>query len=243
MSSEIGRSLYASTSSGEEQYDPTQWFVSDGNIKLNHYTSSYTDAFARVSSNGYAYTNADGLDLLYPNATAHPTKATVEMRIRSYSLFSSTRWAVRFGGTEIYYASRNFTSYETYTSGTLTSSSITSSYKGSSRIDVYGSSSNGGIRFVRITLYFMRYDFSATAGSGVTSASVSSSTGYDGDPVTFSCVVPTGYVFDGWYNGNTLVSSLPHCKRRGFELDSKSAPRHPQRHRLLLLRHGHIAIH
>lgn len=53
---------------------------------------------------------------------------------------------------------------------------------------------------------FTRYDFSASAGMGIESATATAN-GYDGDPITFSASLQSGYDFDGWYNGGTKVSS------------------------------------
>ena len=65
----------------------------------------------------------------------------------------------------------------------------------------------GGDEGIDITLYFTRYDFSASTSTGIASASVSSTTGYDGDTITFTASLQSGYTFDGWYSGSTKVSS------------------------------------
>lgn len=158
---------------------------------------------ARVSlfTTGYATFNDAAKNILYPNSTAHPVKADASM---THSGLGVNRF--QFEGTQIFSAADK----KTETRTNLTNSQILNSTKSTEIrfvLDANGAFAACNLESASITLYFTRYDFSAVAGSGVTSASVSSSTGYDGDSITFSCVIPTGYVFDGWYNGSTLVSS------------------------------------
>lgn len=53
---------------------------------------------------------------------------------------------------------------------------------------------------------FNRYSFGALADAN-TSTSLSSSSGFDGDEITFQATPKSGYVFDGWYDGTTRVST------------------------------------
>lgn len=159
--------------------------------------------------------NTEAKSLLYPNDIAKPIKADVSMSgCRESVLFVTfkARVAVYFNGNAVLYKHFSGTSTETETETNITSQSVTGSNKGTAITISLGREDGTGTRGVsiitgNITLYFTRYDFSAVAGTGVTSVSVSSSTGYDGDSVTFSCVLQSGYEFDGWYNGSTKVSS------------------------------------
>ena len=59
----------------------------------------------------------------------------------------------------------------------------------------------GACSIGQLTLYFKRYVCAAmTAGSGVTSATVSDAEPWDGDNVTFTATLAAGAVFDGWYS-------------------------------------------
>lgn len=159
----------------------------------------------------WTYKNFDK-NSLYPNSTAKPYQANFSISIwRDWYIVSQTvRGKINYNGTEKCSINTSSSQSTKTDSTSSTGGEVTGYNKGSATIQLgyYGSSNLMAIDVSgTVTHYFYRYDFSATAGTGVTSASVSSSTGYDGDKITFSCVIPTGYVFDGWYNGNTKVSS------------------------------------
>jgi len=172
--------------------------------------SAYGVAFSVFTTAKYAnswITLKDaGKNELFPNSTVKPIKA-------DYS-FRTQRTGINTCKIEAYVAGTNIFTQDTG-SGKVThdltnktDSAITNSNK-SSEIKFYlthGATTSIAIIWLNITYYFTRYDFSATAGSNVTSASVSSSTGYDGDTITYSCVTDGG-TFDGWYNGSTRVST------------------------------------
>ncbi len=147
---------------------------------------------------------------LYPNATAHPFKADFSYQLKcSYGISSTAYGLIQIGGTSFLSNSTSSKSYQSYSESGKTDSAIVNSTRGTTiraGLQSWNIFVDACMNSANVTLYFTRYDFSASAGSGVTSASVSSSTGYDGDTVTFSCVIPTGYAFDGWYSGNTKVS-------------------------------------
>lgn len=189
----------------------------DAQIPLSWQSGTRAWGVRKNGGSGTVKLTASAMDKLFPNATAHPTSMTFTQSVNRLSVIASGavptfNWHV--DDTEII-KNENITSgsFNSYTY-TVTSSAVTDSNR-SSVFDIYGQAGTiilidtATIAFDTITVSadFTRYDFWAAAGSGVTSASVSSSTGYDGDTVTFSCVIPTGYVFDGWYNGTTLVSS------------------------------------
>jgi uncharacterized repeat protein (TIGR02543 family) len=86
--------------------------------------------------------------------------------------------------------------------------------------DVYAFSESGNTLTIRLvgtdvnknaTAHFTPIEYSVTANAGAGgSASVSSADGapyYYNEEVTFTAVPDSGYAFDGWYNGSTLVSN------------------------------------
>lgn len=151
---------------------------------------------------------------LFPNDTAKPFRADFSVTVRRdwYLVGSPTAYGkLVCNGVEKAYQKNDSESAKTNSLTGDTSSEVVNNTRGTTTLTASVRINNSTCSAVLVsaiaTYYFTRYDFSATAGSGVTSASVSSSTGYDGDTVTFSCVIPTGYAFDGWYSGNTKVSS------------------------------------
>jgi len=156
--------------------------------------------------------NSTAMGILYPNSAARPTKATIQMSgCRSASLFGAKADVMLyFNGGRVY--DENFTSQSTETvkHENLTDSVITGSTKGSTikvelkRLTGYNSVSVNIVSGF-ITLFFNQYSFSASGEN--CSAQVSSATGFDGDTVTYSCTPTAGAVFNGWYNGSTLVST------------------------------------
>ena len=179
-------------------------------------SSQYAFAVAAYQGTGTIVLNDAAKKKLYPNATAKPTRVTGNYKLHvsannlnnNYMNFVMNGSTIKEGSGKISKDSPVTYSFDNSSSAVTdyTRDNSDIHYAGRAYI-VLGLIMADAVSTANITFYFTRYDFSATADTGVTSASVSSSTGYDGDTVTFSCVIPTGYVFDGWYNGTTLVSS------------------------------------
>lgn len=155
------------------------------------------------NANGYGTLTASAMDALFPNAAAHPTSISVSALLESGN--SNSYIALEFDETEV--ARQNAPTSAGVRYFNSSAEKVTGSSKGSSiRFHTHKNSSltwcdiqySSGNELV-ITLYFNRYDFSAVGMGGV-SASVSSATGFDGDSITWSANVQSGYSFDGWYS-------------------------------------------
>jgi len=160
-----------------------------------------------------AYINTAGMKELYPNDTAHPVKADILMRCMSYrSILAPGKSYLnfRFNGTSVLNGTSSASSYADYSVTGSTDAAITGSNRNSDltfclRGDA--SSTQGVMLRGSVTLYFNCYDCKAVAGAEISSVSVSSATGFDGDRITYSCSIQSGAKFVGWYNGSTLVSA------------------------------------
>lgn len=165
------------------------------------------------SNQHYMELNTTAKNILYPNGSAKPTKAYYFARLKrsGFSIITSRKAfsIVYIDGTNVLSVSTNDSSDNgVYLDNFSSSTAVTSSTRNSSlRVGGYSEAVKSGLFEATITMYFTRYDFSASVGANVVSASVSSSTGYDGDSITYSCVLASGATFDGWYDGNTRVST------------------------------------
>lgn len=159
-----------------------------------------------AGSSGYATLKDSAKSILYPNAIAHPLYVSIATRVNTSS--GTQHIYLQFDGTEV------------------ASTSVTSSTKAWEAISdadaVKASTIDSVIRFffyksvgpsnnmedsLTIDLAFTQYDFAASAGTGIASATVDKSTGFDGDTITFTATMEDGYAFEGWYNGDTLIST------------------------------------
>ena len=194
----------------------TYWTAGSGmDFQASPYGVQCCMSVAGKTSYCYATVNNAGKNVLFPNATAHPVKLDFKGYIgNDLSIGSHTNYGAFFvSGTQLaagsYSGSMGMVPYSTTGN---TNAVVTGAIK-STEIKI-GMKTSGSLYHARfndsgdsyVTLYFNRYDFSASAGTGVVSSSVSSSTGYDGDSITFSCILESGAIFDGWYNGSTKVS-------------------------------------
>lgn len=199
-------------------YDNCQtYYTSDGNAKVHTTQLSIKQQaclpYASNSTDGWVQLNSAAMSVLYPNATAHPTSCYY---FYYYGAVSCNNPLVKlmFNGTQISSGSGNTngeSKTDTISDTCVTTSTMSSVIKfeihRSQKYLSYVGFGFGDSTQTKFTLYFTRYDFSATAGSNVSTVSVSSSTGYDGDEISFRCVLADGAVFDGWYDGSTRVST------------------------------------
>lgn len=157
--------------------------------------------------------NDSAKSVLYPNATAHPIKADISCSaFGSWSFNGNTARGYHYiDGTDIFNWSfaAGITSYTSNksTTGNTNSALLKSTKNSTIQFGLLASGGSGGFVYGSITFYFNRYDFAVSRGSGIASASVSASNGYDGDKITYTCSIVSGATFDGWYNGSTKVSS------------------------------------
>lgn len=180
---------------------------------LSGEASTYSGRAFQVYStggSGYGTLNEAAMRLLFPNGTAHPTRMTGSVAITCTASGSSSGGDMIIDGTNV--ASAHSTTSKTasfdLSSGAATSASRASSIQvkltAASMTFIKNRTTANNIMF---TAYFTRYDFSASTGSNVTSASVSSSTGYDGDTIKYRCTLDSGAEWQGWYKDGALYSA------------------------------------
>lgn len=215
MSREIARTLTIAQSQAK-----TYLTAQTSNITLNG--ASWGVHCVILSSKnawGYATVNDAGKNILFPNATAKAVAIESHMNIgKSLTVGAGQGFAsVKIGTTWEW-------SFETERTSSVTGKVVNyektyfpSPIPRSTDISLNIRSSSNGYDIllgteaysedIWIRLYFVQYDFSASAGTGIASATVDKSTGFDGDPITFTASVQSGYTWDGWYNGATKVSA------------------------------------
>ena len=155
------------------------------------------------SASGYATLNDAAKNILYPTSTACPFK--LDSEIRGSRSAGSMTVNLEFGGTVVHSESYSSTSLSTKTSTNITSSAVTSSTRNTQiRWNVRGKNGdNQRIAHVKLVLYFNQYTMSANIGTGangIQSASVSNSSPYQGDTVTFTPKLVNGATWHGWYS-------------------------------------------
>lgn len=157
---------------------------------------------------GYCTLNSDAMNVLYPTATAHPYRLDHYMKGGSvpqnntncyiHLLFDGTAVQLETNWTDDRNVERNMLN--------CTVSAVTNSTRSSTIRYVLGVNRKSiaqatGTNDISIILYFWQYSCVAnTAGNGVTSASVSNDTPWDGDSVTFSATLKSGATWHGWYS-------------------------------------------
>lgn len=167
------------------------------NMCVRKYWQQYT---------GYAAYNDAAKDVLFPNNTAHPYMMDVAYYLSSQSSTNNGYISFEAAGEEV-------TRHNVTTTPTLHSlTDITpASFPGLANI-----TKSSDMRYVlylpnnwnalvlsypSVKLYFWLYDFVAgKVGNAVRSASVSSTTGYEGDSITFSVTLKRGATWHGWYS-------------------------------------------
>jgi len=185
------------------------YLVGTDNVHVAYQDSVVIIPVGGSTREGTASLNSTAKDILFPNDTAHPTRMYVDYWHYSMTSHKNNKTEFRVGGTALL-SKASDTKENMY--GTFNSSAVTSATK-STAIQCYikSNTSLGWVSFggegMLIITYFNRYDFSATAGSGVSSASVSSATGYDGDTIQYRCVLANGATWHGWYLNGSLYSS------------------------------------
>lgn len=178
-------------------------------------TTDEVNAMMKRNKNiGTDWTNAlltnSAKNILFPNSVAKTVKIDISYKIRRADILSLTHTV--YGRVLINNTSYNehSTSEAKNTWATYAQSDIAVNIDKTASISPSLKMNNNSVRTwmndLSITTYFTRYDFSATAGTGITGASATP-TGYNGDTITFNCSLQDGAIFDGWYNGNTRIST------------------------------------
>ena len=154
-----------------------------------------------TARSGYAIFNDAAKAALFPNAKARPVKADSRIACGASINNRSNYCALEFGGTEVH---KVLCSDEVGELDGLTSAAITSATSATTiryHLHINNVFIAAACSVGQLTLYFKRYVCAAmTAGSGVTSATVSDAEPWDGDNVTFTATLATGATFDGWYS-------------------------------------------
>lgn len=182
-------------------YDNAAQYLTADNCAVGVESYGTGVAIKSTARTGHAIFNDAAKAILFPNANARPVKADSRIACGASTNNKNNYCSLEFGGVEVH---KVLCSDEVGEQDGLTSAAITGAtsateiryYLRVNSIFVAGACSVG-----QLTLYFKRYSCAAmTAGSGVTSASVSSAEPWDGDDVTFTATLAAGATFDGWYS-------------------------------------------
>lgn len=153
----------------------------------------------------YAYLTQGGLDLLFPSDTAKPFKADAGVvtasRFAGSTSDKNQMWAYLNGTTT---TALNVTTDNQDKIDYGITSGVAGITKSQADFRVYLKHNSGAVAVggnAYFKLYFYQYICSANAvGNGIQSASVSNSSPYEGDTVTFTPKLVNGATWDGWYS-------------------------------------------
>ena len=195
MATVVSKTLQLETSNVEQYCSANGLSLNAGGYAIRKWLNG--------SNSGYATLNNAAKNILYPTSTAHPFK--LDSEIRGSRSAGSMTVNLEFGGTIVHSSSFTSTSLSNKTSSNITSSAVTSSTRNTQiRWNVQGANINTQrIAHVKLVLYFNQYTMSANKGTGangVQSVSVSNSSPYYGDTVTFTPKLVNGATWDGWYS-------------------------------------------
>lgn len=188
-----------------------------------------------ASCNGAEYVSAvinnAGMNILYPNDTAHPVKmdshallgraaltATVITSTLTNPITEEDTIAPMVDGVQSRIWRPNNINDVPYNFNNLRLPSILNSTRNSTieyRMHQYTRDKYRaiGIDDIRLTLYFEEYDFSAQIANnaqGIDAVACSQAIGYEGDSITYTVTLSPGVIWNGWYadpNCKTLVST------------------------------------
>lgn len=153
----------------------------------------------------YAYLTQGGLDLLFPSDTAKPFKADAGVvtasRFAGSTNDKNQMWAYLNGTTT---TALNVTTDNQDKIDYGITSGVAGITKSQADFRVYLKHASGAVAVggnAYFKLYFYQYSCSANAvGNGIQSVSVSNSSPYEGDTVTFTPKLVNGATWDGWYS-------------------------------------------
>lgn len=221
----LNGSTLTKTNSGSNGYQ------ADLNLSTLGVTGLSTKA-SIASTNGkeyiYAYLNSAAMDLLFPNATAHPVSmdwhdeagrgsATILLNLVARNPMTPNETVSPIiDNTILDYQRPSLIEGVPTTQTDLRDDCVLNMTK-SSKLGYMFHMTNAsaskaiGVNSSTFTLYFEEYDFAAQihqSAKGIEAVAVSRAIGYEGDSVTFTATLLPGVTFDGWYDGNgTKVSS------------------------------------
>lgn len=197
-----------------------QLYINDDNVKQYFTTSGGALNGAaiggkyitmRTSSTTATFTMKDaGRDVLFPSAAAIAHKVDIWAQTIATLSSSKNTINVAIAGQNAIATERIRTSLTEHTgsvSGSFTKSNTSAVYV----VKIANGFHAAGVRDTSITAYFTQYSCSAAAaGNGIKSVSVSNTSPYEGETVTFSAELYNGANFEGWFsdvNCTQLVSS------------------------------------
>ena len=188
-----------------------------------------------ASCNGAEYVSAvinnAGMNILYPNDTAHPVKmdshallgraaltATITTSTLKNPITEDDTIAPMVDGIQSRIWRPNNINDVPYNFTNLRLPSILNSTRNSTieyRMHQYTRDKYRaiGVDDIRLTMYFEEYDFSAQIANkaqGIDAVACSQTIGYEGDSVTYTVTLSPGVIWNGWYadpNCKTLVST------------------------------------
>lgn len=182
-------------------YDNAKQYLTADNCAIGAESYGNGVVIKSTARSGYAIFNDSAKAVLFPNAKARPVKADSRIGCGASTNNKNNYCSLEFGGIEVHkvLCSNEVGELDGLTSAAITGAASATDIRYHLRINnlfVAGACSVG-----QLTLYFKRYVCAAmTAGSGVTSATVSDADPWDGDSVTFTATLAVGATFDGWYS-------------------------------------------
>lgn len=190
-------------------YNVDDYFECDSTIETNTSSTWAGKCVLRwtKTSEKNATLKPVGMTALFPNAVAKPISGYMSAGIARTGLSGTSTIYGYVDGNKVLECTSKTNKYATYSANMsdaiLANASRASSivFSGKSSASVNQTAADN----VNISLTFVRYDFAALAEN--CSVSVSSSTGYDGDEITFTATPNSACTFLGWYNGSTRVST------------------------------------
>ena len=151
------------------------------------------------STDGYATLNDIAKNTIFPSSAARPFKADSEI---SCSRSGGTCIvALQFNGKDIHSESFTSITQQVKSKNGIVNAELTRSTRSTQiRWHVHGgNASSQRVKHAILKLYFNQYTMQAI-GDGVSTATVSNASPYQGDSVIFSAVVPSGATWFGWYS-------------------------------------------
>lgn len=194
-----------------------QLYINDDNVKQYFTTSGGALNGAaiggkyitmRTSSTTATFTMNDaGRDVLFPSAEAKAYKVEVWAQTIATLNNSKNTINVAIAGQNVIATQKIRTSLTEHTGGinghfAKTATSVVYTIK------IANGFHGAGVRDTSITAYFRQYSCAANAaGNGIKSVSVSNTSPYEGETVTFSAELYNGATWNGWYS-NAACTNL-----------------------------------
>ena len=204
MATEVTRNLYI-------DYDNAKTYLTAHGVSLQINIAGTKVAvrhYMNGAKTGYATINSAGMAALFPSDTAIPHKLDLGSHIGQL-VSNSKNWVeFRIDGTALERFSGGTGAFtRTYTNETVRAFRKNSTFMGyhNAPNTVNGTS----YRYLNLTLYFTQYACAANAvGKGIQSVSVSNSSPYQGDTVTFTAALKSGAAWHGWYSDAACTQLL-----------------------------------